>query len=226
MSDRARKLLDELLGPSRNYTKDEINDLNVPENCIFNTIGICPYYALENTKGFIKRCVKKDHKTIPLEFIDKKTLRDQEKQLLIILKKIVCELEIRKTILLKENESEFITEIESIKIETLAKNNKLEESQKLASELYQSKQKENQKLIICYICGIKITNSSTSKEYKTHLSGKLHLSYIKIREIFSRLLFKYEEKTKIFLEAAEISKIKAKYNNTDKSKLSDEKRML
>ena len=214
MADRARKLLDEILGQARHFTENEINDLTIPENCIHHSIGICPHYSLENTKGFIRKCTKKEHTVVPLSFFDEKTLKTEEKRLLSICKNIICELELRKKEFMvkegKENSESQQQMMKSFnKVESLAKAHKIQDAEKFIAELSKKMETitDNVKVNICETCGIKLTNSIASKEYQSHLNGKLHKSYLKIRETLAVLLLKYEKDADPIMSSAEIKRI-------------------
>lgn len=205
MRDQARHLLDELLGSSRNLIQDEIDDLNVPENCVFHSIGICPFKSLENTKCDIGKCSYKEHKLVPMKFVDKKILEKNERYLLSICKNIICELEIRKKNLYDIDQTKKEQNETFGKIENLLRNGFIEDAFKLSENFQKTELKE--KNVICDVCAIKIPNCLNSKEYETHLEGKLHLSYTKIRQVCEDLLYKYEKNKKVYIPQHKIKEI-------------------
>lgn len=211
MADRARRLLDELLGPTRDLTEEEMNGFDISNCCIYHIIGICPFYALEKTKGFIKKCPKEKHKQIMKELIPKKVLKKCEKQLLQLCKNIICELEMKNKI--NENTSNNSSKIQEI--ESLLKLQRFKEADKIFKELENSVN-SNQKITFCEVCAVEINTCVNSKEYKDHLSGKLHLAYQKIREILPDLLYKHERNKKVFFDPKQIKKIKKKIEEKTK----------
>lgn len=182
MADRARKLLDELLGPCRDMSEQQIQHQNLSDYCIYHIIGICPFFALEDTKGFIDKCQKKTHKMFPLKWIDSQWQQSSELELLKTCQIIVCDIEIRKLFL---NDRYIYTPPENEQ-SILRNHNHRQDITKKAFE------RDASKKMICYICGIQISNNVQSKEYISHANSKLHKSYEKIRQVLKTLMFKYK----------------------------------
>lgn len=197
MTDRARELLDKLMGPTRNLTNKELHNLQYSDNCIFLLIGLCPFKVLENTKWTIGKCPYNEHRELPLKYIPCEKIKKYEIELLVLLENIVGFLQNRKkkTFISKKNVSYNMRESLK-KIDDMAKEGKIEEALKLAEELHKE---EINKTFFCEICMTYVSNIIDSKEYKTHVDGKLHKGCTEIRRVLSRLLIKHKDELKSFL---------------------------
>lgn len=204
MTDRARELLDKLLGPTRNLTEKEVEKLKDSDNCIFLLAGFCPFKALEHTKIDIGRCPYAQHKEIPVKYIGSVKLKMYETELLDLLEMVMSLFENRrKKIGISEGRVNLRLKGFEERIKLIinkAKEGKVDESLQLAEEIEaEAKYTTDQSGIdgttrahFCETCTTSISNVIESKEYRMHIKGRLHQACVKMRSVLAQLLLKYK----------------------------------
>ncbi|WUR04125.1 LUC7-like protein 3 (LUC7L3) [Vairimorpha necatrix] len=195
MTDRARKLLDNLLGSNRDsIIRDEINN-----HCIFQIAGGCPYEMLKNTKLSIGSCKYKNHEVIQSV---NKVLYEQE--LIKVLSDLFANINKKFTtpVKIKDNEINEIEESLDMKIMEIEQNiteeNILEMYkifEELENEIY-SLEKLKEKFFVknkkeemdkCEVCGLNIIKNFSSKKFISHIEGRAHNNIKKLRDLYNKL---------------------------------------
>ncbi|KAK6090635.1 hypothetical protein P3W45_000358 [Vairimorpha bombi] len=205
MTDRARRLLDNLLGTDRNILNND-TDSRSNSFCIYQMAGGCPYEMLKNTKLSLGPCKYKDH-----DFTNKsaetinKTLYEQE--LVKILSDLFSDIE-KKINSGNKIQDEYIEQEEyklDIKISSIEQNITNENISEiydqflaLENEIYDlEKIKENFyiknkdiSMERCGVCGMSIIKNFCSKKYISHVNGRAHNGVLKLRKLYQSLINK------------------------------------
>lgn len=217
MVDRARMLLDRLMGQNRDVYGCKSDELT-EDMCIYSIAGLCPYETLSNTKMDLGKCKYKIHggrnsklckKEYELELfqflaeiskyiksqIDKQTDKSDE----IIYKEREIDLKIntiREMSLKGEIRESFrLTEQLKKEIDDLGR----------IKEIYYVNNKDKE-MPRCQTCGITVITNYGSQKYRTHLKGKLHCGIKLINDKIGEFVNKFgEEMTlKIFQSTRQI----------------------
>ncbi|ELQ74786.1 Spliceosome subunit [Trachipleistophora hominis] len=209
MTDRARELLDRLLGPTRDLTEEEVENLRDTDNCIFLLAGFCPFKALEHTRMDIGQCPYSEHKEVPAKYMAPDKLKLYETELLGLLEMVAGLFENRrKKAGIKEQHVNLLAPNLEEKVKMIvsrAKEGKMDESLELAEKLeaeHVISQPGNDgvnKTHFCEVCAATISNVVDSKEYKVHINGRLHQACVRMRTFLAHLLLKYKFKDATFL---------------------------
>lgn len=197
MVDRARKLLDSLMGRERNI----ISDRNA---CYFYSLGLCPASLLESTKRRTGTC--KFHHT--LAAIPENMVRKYELKLLRLLLRIYTKFIPKETHqeALREVEENKVKEIRAINAEIshlisglchskniLASMEKIESKKLLVEKINESLFANNKGLhrATCKTCHGRMTASDTYKKIEKHNSGRIHKAFQEIRDKIGEIASKY-----------------------------------
>lgn len=213
--DRARCLLDELLGPDRDrLVTEEWNETIYADVCIYMLAGFCPYRSFYNAKCYIGRCPfkKHDRRFFHLyEKCNKPGLEEKEHALLHLLIEIYIDK--CKDILKKNNQFELLYGsndelLARIYMLRIKKDEHIEEMEKnlilnnlREAYLYYEKIEYIESTISCYLntnikicecCGKVFDKISQPPRYwDLHITSKYHLLFVEVEQKIGNLLFKY-----------------------------------
>lgn len=213
--DRARCLLDELLGPDRDkLVTEEWNESAYADVCIFMLVGFCPYQSFYEAKCHIGRCPFKRHDRRFFNLYEKckkPGLADKEHALLYLLTEIYIdnykavlknkyqveslhksndEVLIHVSIL-RARKDEYIEEMEK----HLASNN-IEEAGLCYENIgYVERAIDchlDLHIRICECCGKLFDKSNQPPRYwDLHVTSKYHLLFVEVEQKLGDLLSKY-----------------------------------
>lgn len=192
MTDRARKLLDNLLG----HNRDNLIENDNTNNCIFQMAGGCPFEMLKNTKLSLGSCKYKNHENI-------KTVNKifYEQELFTILTDLFDNInkKIKENVSIKDNEIQEIEDELDFKLMEIEQNvteenvkeiyKKFLEIEKEILELEKKKERYFLKFQMekCEICGLNIIRNFCSKKFINHLEGRAHTNILKLRDLYENL---------------------------------------
>ena len=195
MTDRAKKLLDNLLGLNRNIVNNE-------DYCIYYIAGGCPYEILKNTKISLGSCKYKIHGKIehPSKVLYEKELFKLISNLLNQISNkpnkeiIINDKNIRKkehNLEIKLDEIESNTTDENI-IQMYEKFRLLENEIKDYENMKQAYFKNNTEGVEkCTTCNIPIIKNFYSEKYIRHLQGRVHNGILRLRKLHDDLKKKF-----------------------------------
>lgn len=213
--DRARSLLDELLGPDRDrLVTDEWNETVYRDVCIYMLAGFCPYRSFYDAKCYIGRCPFKRHdrRFFNLyEKCNKPGLKEKEHALLYLLTEIY--IDNYKDIWKKnyhfesfhESNDELLVRISILRakkdeyIEEMEKNIVLNNLEEACSYYEKVEYVErainchlNTDIRICGCCGkIFDTSNQPPKYWDLHITSKYHLLFMDVEQKIGNLICKY-----------------------------------
>ncbi|KAF9763756.1 Luc7-like protein 3 [Nosema granulosis] len=211
MVDRARLLLDRLMGQNRDVYGVDSLSIN-SDICIFSIAGLCPYETLSNTKMDIGKCKYKIHgvrdsKLCKTEYevellrflieiskyIKTQTIKTVDKNEEIILKERQIDLKIRNV---REVGAHGDVKQSYLLAEDLKKD--IEDLGRIKESYYVNN--KDKAMPRCLTCGITVITNYGSTKYKTHVKGKLHRGIEAINDKLGELINKVgeEETLKIF----------------------------
>ena len=214
--DRARSLLDELLGPERNtLAKEEWNSIKNRDVCAFMLSGLCPYQLFSEAGMNMGRCPYRRHDKYLCKLYkqcESPELEEKEHKLLCLLADIYTS-NYKEVLRRKENslflsrrssEYTFRSAILKAKVDDLAKDieermaeNKLEEALAYLERMVSCESDINSlaRLEVCEDCGKEFEKSNQPPRYwELHIKSKLHLAFVTVREKLAEMLQKYREK--------------------------------
>ncbi|EOB13718.1 Cisplatin resistance-associated overexpressed protein [Nosema bombycis CQ1] len=201
MTDRARILLDKLMGHGRDLNKTT----DISKMCIFSMAGLCPYELFVNTKMNLGNCPYKIHAGPDPKLCKK----EYELELLRFL------VEIHKFITNQNNETpdkndeilirERLIDSKLIQIKEKGLSGKVKEALSLFSNLkteikeldrikesyYVNNKDKN--MTRCQLCGIKVITNYGSHKFMTHKNGKLHNGVLTVYNKLGELINKFGE---------------------------------
>lgn len=193
MVDRARRLLNNLMGNNRNVE-------NYDDVCIYMMAGACPFEMLKNTKLSLGECKYSNHINVKILDINKKEYQIELLKILedfftnkikinfsknptdnIILekeKKIELTLRDFKSTINNKNICEMYKKFENIE-------NEIFELEKYKESFFINN--KNLKMDVCSICGMNIIKNFCSKKYISHINGRAHKSVLFLRKLYDEL---------------------------------------
>lgn len=203
MADRARLLLDELMGKDRDMNKKIKLEENMNESCIYNSISFCPFKIFENTKLNTPKCKYKNHRLVEYNESDEKEYMDVllEFFIKIKLRSYYNNQRLKDSSNLPTNIVKLINEYDNYvcSIEKLGEINVLQAFESLMTA--QRTLSEIDKQIHCQNinggtfgmkvcdCGSIISKYTINEDI--HLRGRFHKGYVMVMEKLIELLEKY-----------------------------------
>ncbi|WEL39654.1 Luc7-like protein [Encephalitozoon hellem] len=217
MTDRAREVLDMLLGPDRDVYDPSRTSSARTNVCTYMLVSFCPFELFRNTRRSIGRCKYSNHEEYyKAEYnrSGRERHEEYEWEFLRLLVEIVLRVqdEIREcgaeevadiSLLgkIKEKEEAFNRMYQSI--ERLGMEGNVEEAWHIFNECEKAKEElEKMKEAYyvknsgvgmgkCSICGVNLILSDTNVKINRHLGGKLHRGYLQVRSKLGELLEKF-----------------------------------
>lgn len=218
MTDRAREVLNKLMGINRDYLTNT-NEFKLSDDvCIYNLVSFCPYESLLNTKKSIGKCKYKHHEEYFKREYERGGKPNKESLELEYLKLIV---EILLKTEINGSKSEIIESMEYVemkkKIEDMKKDfqemlekaeifgsggnidkalSSLNKYDKIRENLEKVKEAFYVKFFnapkeLCNVCGLIQSPTDTENKLQTHKNGKVHKTYERMRTEIGVFFEKY-----------------------------------
>ncbi|AFN83888.1 U1 snRNP protein [Encephalitozoon romaleae SJ-2008] len=228
MTDRAREVLDMLLGPDRDIYDPGKSFSAKKDVCIYMLVSFCPFELFRNTRKSIGKCKYNNHEEYYKAEYNrggKERYEEYEWEFLRLLVEIALRVqdEIREqnsenmvdvSLLGKIQEKEEVFNKMYQDIERLGMEGNVEEAwhsfnecEKVREELERIKEAYYVKsngvgMEKCTVCGVNLVLSDTDAKISRHLNGRLHRGHLRVRNKLGELLEKFgiSSVTEIFPE--------------------------
>lgn len=213
MTDRARDVLDVLLGPERDMYNPSGARPATRDVCVFMLASFCPFELFKGTKRSIGKCRYANHEEYykaEFERNGRVGVEEYEWDLIRVLVEVVAsvqdtleaqEVDASLCEKMREKEEEFGEVYRSI--EGLGASGAVEEAcrafdecERVREELERIKEAYYVKsggtgMGRCNVCGMRLVQSDTRSKVNRHLEGRLHRGHVAVRSKLADLLKKF-----------------------------------